>query len=42
MISGWGLKGETLDDVEVLVDGVPCTVTESTLDFISCTTGEAS
>ena len=42
MLSGWGLKGDTLNDVEVLVDGVPCTVTESTLDTISCTTGEAA
>ena len=29
-INGWGLKGDTLNDVTVTVDGVPCTVTTST------------
>ena len=40
-ISGWGLKGDSLDDVEVIVDGVPCTVTSSTLEEITCVTGAA-
>ena len=41
-INGWGLKGTTLADVSVTVDGVACTVTNSTLDKITCTTGAAS
>jgi len=41
-ITGWGLKGTTLDDVEVLVDGVSCKVTSSTLEEITCVTGEAA
>ena len=41
-ITAWGLKGTTLADVEVLVDGVACTVTSSTLEEIKCTTGEAT
>ena len=41
-ISGWGLKGISLDDVEVLVDGVACTVTSSTLEIITCVTGETA
>lgn len=40
-IAGWGLKGASLDDVEVLVDGVACVVTSSTLEEIKCLTGEA-
>ena len=38
-ISGWGLKGETKDDVIVEVDGVPCKVEEHGLEEIICTTG---
>lgn len=41
-ITGWGLKGTTLDDVEVLVDGVACAVTASSLEEIKCTTGAAA
>ena len=41
-ISGWGMKGTTLDDIEVLVDGVPCAVTANTLETITCVTGEAA
>lgn len=41
-ISGWGLKGATLSDVEVLVDGVSCEVKSSTLESITCVTGEAA
>ena len=40
-ISGWGLKGQTLDDVVVTVDGVPCQVTSSTMEEITCVTGAA-
>jgi hypothetical protein len=40
-IAGWGLRGETLDDVEVLVDGVPCRVTSNTQEEIKCVTGAA-
>lgn len=40
-ISGWGLKGVTLDDVTVTVDGVDCTITSSTLDEITCVTNSA-
>ncbi len=40
-INGWGLKGTTLDDVEVTVGGVACKVTSSTLDSITCVTGSA-
>jgi len=38
-ITGWGLKGTSLDDVSVLVDGVPCKVTSSLLEEITCVTG---
>jgi len=41
-ISGWGLKGTSLDNVEVLVDGVACDVTSSTLETITCLTGVAA
>ena len=41
VIKGWGLKGTTLNDVEVLVDGVACKVTKSTLEEIYCVTGSA-
>ena len=41
-INGWGLKGTTLDDVEVTVDGVTCKVTSSNLDSITCVTGTAA
>ena len=42
-ISGWGLKGTNgVDDVEVLVDGVSCDVKSSTLETITCVTGEAA
>ena len=41
-ITGWGLKGETLADVEVTVDGVPCSVTSSDKETITCVTGAAS
>ena len=40
-INGWGLKGDTLNDVSVTVDGVPCSVTTSTSDKITCVTGHA-
>jgi len=41
-IEGWGLKGNTLSDVEVVVDGVPCAVQSSTLTEITCITGAAA
>ena len=41
-IGGWGLKGETLANVEVTVDGVACKVTNSTLESITCVTGAAA
>ena len=41
-ITGWGLKGATLDDVEVLVDGVACDVKSSSLGSITCVTGSAA
>lgn len=41
-IEGWGLKGDTLNDVEVIVDGVPCAVQSSTLTEITCITGAAA
>jgi len=41
-ISGWGLKGDSLSDVEVVVDGVPCSVKSATLEKITCITGAAS
>lgn len=41
-ITGWGLKGESLADVEVLVDGAPCSVTSSTLEEIKCVTSEVA
>ena len=40
-IAGWGLKGTTLDDVSVTIDGVLCKVTSSTQEEITCVTGEA-
>ena len=40
-ISGWGLKGNSLEDIEVMVDGVSCAVKSSTLEKITCVTGEA-
>jgi hypothetical protein len=40
-ISGWGLKGESVDDVTVTIDGVPCTVKTTTLEEITCVTGAA-
>ena len=41
-LNGWGFKGTTLADVSVTVDGVPCAVTSSTLDKITCVTGAAA
>lgn len=41
-INGWGLKGTTLADVEVTVDGVACKVMSSTLEKITCKTGAAA
>ena len=41
-ITGWGLKGNTMDDVKVLIDGVGCKVTSNTKTEIKCTTGETS
>ena len=41
-LKGWGLKGTSLDDVKVLVDGVACQVTSSTLEEVNCVTGAAS
>lgn len=39
---GWGLKGENgVSDVDVTVDGVPCTVTSTALEKITCVTGAA-
>ena len=38
-IDGWGLKGASMDDVNVSVDGVPCTVTEHSLEKVKCVTG---
>ena len=40
-ITGWGLKGTTLDDVSVTVDGVDCSVISSTSEEITCMTGAA-
>jgi hypothetical protein len=40
-ITGWGLRGTTLANVEVLVDDVACRVTSSTLEEIKCMTGAA-
>jgi hypothetical protein len=37
-INGWGLNGK---NIEVKVDGVPCTVTASQNDAITCITGQA-
>ena len=37
-ITGSLIKGETFDDVEVLIDGTPCYVTENNQDEIHCTT----
>lgn len=42
IIKGWGLKGTTLVDVSVIIDGVACIVTSSTTEEIKCTTGVAS
>lgn len=35
-IKGWGLKGNTTADVEVMVDGVACKVLTTSLDEITC------
>ena len=40
-LDGWGLKGASIDDVSVTVDGVPCEVTEHGLEQIKCVTGSA-
>ena len=40
-IKGWGLKGNSTADVEVIVDGVACKVLTTTLDEITCQTGAA-
>ena len=40
-IEGWGLKGNSVDDVEVMIDGVPCKVESHTLERIQCITGAA-
>ena len=40
-IAGWGLKGTTLADVSVTVDGVDCRVITSTSEEITCMTGAA-
>lgn len=41
-IDGWGLKGATgMQDVSVTVDGVPCSVTEHSLEQVKCVTGAA-
>jgi hypothetical protein len=41
-ITGWGLKGATLADTKVTVDGVACTVTSATMEKVKCVTGAAS
>lgn len=41
-ITGWGLKGTTLADVEVTIDGVSCAVTSTDKETITCVTGAAS
>ena len=41
-INGWGLKGATLANVTVTVDGVDCKVTTTTLEKITCQTGAAT
>ena len=40
-LTGWGLKGETIANVTVTVDGVPCKVLTSTLEQITCETGSS-
>ena len=42
VIDGWGLKGTSMDDVEVEIDGVPCVVSSHTLDRITCISGAAA
>ena len=37
-LTGWGLKGETIANVTVTVDGVACKVLTSTLEQITCET----
>ena len=41
-LTGWGLKGETVANVTVTVDGVPCKVLTSTLEQITCETGSSN
>ena len=40
-IDGYGLEGTTIDDVDVTIDGVPCVVTHTSIDQITCVTGAA-
>ena len=40
-IEGWGLKGQSIDDVEVTIDGVPCVVQTHSMQLITCISGEA-
>jgi hypothetical protein len=41
-ITGWGLKGATLADTKVTVDGIACTVISATMEQVKCVTGAAS
>jgi hypothetical protein len=41
-ISGWGLKGKSINDVKISVDGVPCTVMSHEQDEIVCVTNAAA
>ena len=42
-IKGWGLRGENGDvsKVDIEIDGIPCVVTETTMEEIKCITGAA-
>ena len=41
-IRGWGLKANSIDDVKITVDGVPCTAKSHEQDYIVCVTNAAA